>query len=110
MSGYPNDILTGLFESNTNKTESLTGGARLDWDAAAKTLTATRLNRGLETKPSEQATFEAYIRKCGYTPSQAETVTLPIDAHNERIGVQWVIAKAKRSKAAMKREAQGSLF
>lgn len=112
-SNYLQPILTELFTSDKDASKKLSGGARLDWNATRKTLTATRLNRGLDQRPNEQAMFEREIRRCGYAHTHAAPVAIQADSlGNERIGVRWVITKAipRQSKAALKREAQGSLF
>lgn len=112
-SNYLQSILTELFTSDKDVSKTLSGGARLDWNATRKTLTATRLNRGLESAPSEQKTFEREIRQCGYAHTHAAPVAIQADSlGNERIGVRWVVTKAipKQSKAALKRETQGGLF
>lgn len=114
MQNYLQPILTSLFTSDKDATTRLSGGARLDWTAKTKTLTATRLNRGLQGHPSEQNIFEREIRAAGYAHTEGEPVHWRIDdGPNQQIGVKWVISKAKpkpASKAAMKSEMQGSLF
>ena len=111
MPNYLQPILTELFTSDKDMSKTLSGGARLDWNAKTKTLTVTRLNRGLDVRPDERTTFEREIRACGYAHTHAYPLTIPVDSlGNERIGIQWIIAKGRPSKAAAKREAQGSLF
>lgn len=114
MSNYLQSILIELCKSDKDASKTLSDGARLDWNATRKTLTATRLNRGLVQRPNEQATFEREIRQCGYAHTHAAPVAIQADSlGNERIGVRWVVTKAKpkpASKAAQKREMQGSLF
>ena len=103
-------ILIEMFTSEKDVTKYLTGGARLEWDALDKTLTATRINAGLQTTPDEQKTFEREIRIAGYKHGEGAPVSLRSDALNDRFGVRWTITKAAPSKKALKAEAQGSLF
>jgi hypothetical protein len=94
--------------STEPKSASLPNGARLEWTPETRTLSATRLNRGLETQPSEQRIFEAHIRRAGYEHGPAAFCTYSADAvGNERIGVTWKVMPAKRAAAS---DAQLSLF
>lgn len=101
-------ILIELFTSEKDVSKFLSGGARLDWNATAKTLTATRPNRGLE--PSEKVTFERAIRSAEYWHGDGEPVEIGRGEMNTRVGVKWKIVKASKPKKQLKAEAQGRLF
>ena len=102
------ELIADLLASTEPKVANLQNGARLDWTPETRTLSATRLNRGLETQPSEQRIFEAHIRLAGYDHAPAVNYTGHVDAvGNERIGVTWKVAPAKRTEAS---DAQLSLF
>lgn len=102
------ELIADLLASTEPKSVSLPAGARLDWTPETRTLSATRLNRGLETQPSEQRVFEAHIRRAGYEHERAEPhVQLIGFLDDERIGVKWKVMPAKRKEIS---DAQLSLF
>lgn len=102
------ELIADLLASTEPKSINMPNGARLFWTPETRTLSATRLNRGLETQPSEQRIFEAHIRLAGYDHAPAVNYTSHADAvGNERIGVMWKITPAKRMEAS---DAQLSLF
>ena len=108
---YLDQAIMTLLAATERESLPLSGGAQLDWTPRTSTLTATRLNRGLESSPNEQATFEAYIRRAGYDHTPGRPCAWEADTMgNERIGVQWTVTQAKPSKKSQRREAQASLF
>lgn len=108
---YLDQAIKTLLASTERESLPLSGGAQLDWTPRTSTLTATRLNRGLESSPNEQTTFEAYIRRAGYTHTPGQPCAWVVDAMgNERVGVQWTITQAKPSKKSQHGDAQPSLF
>lgn len=102
------ELIADLLTSTEPKAVNLPNGARLFWTPETRTLSATRLNRGLETQPSEQRIFEAHIRRAGYEHAKAEPYECAADeVGNERIGVKWKVTPAKRTETS---DAQLSLF
>ena len=102
------ELIADLLASPAPRSVKLPNGAMLEWAPEARILSATRLNRGLETQPSEQRIFEANIRRAGYSHSAATLCTYATGGvGNERIGVTWKVTLTKRTEAS---DAQLSLF
>jgi hypothetical protein len=103
--------LEQIIQTLTNKTapavHNLPNGARLHWWPATKLLAATRLE--VRLPDAEQKTFEKYIRKAGWEPTNPKPTT-DKDGLNDRYGIAWTLVQREPQAEAQAEPVQTSLF
>ena len=84
-------LIREIVSGQAKSPHMMRGGARLEWNATDRVLSATRLNKSLPS--TEITTFERFIREAGLTPGKRREISIFTGGFGDRwTGVAWHIA------------------